>query len=54
MMGRLTLSAFVALCAGVLGKSLQSQTVVLGSMSLGGVPPRVVWTAVQRNSLAAR
>jgi ATP-dependent Lon protease len=32
----LTLSAFVALCSGVLGKPLQSQLVVLGSMSLGG------------------
>ncbi|MGO8900344.1 MAG: protease Lon-related BREX system protein BrxL [Isosphaeraceae bacterium] len=32
----LTLSTFVALCSGVLGKPLQSQLVVLGSMSLGG------------------
>jgi len=32
----MTLSAFVALCSGVLGKPLQSQLVVLGSMSLGG------------------
>src|SRR3954464_9723752 len=32
----LTLSAFVALCSGVIGKPLQSQLVVLGSMSLGG------------------
>jgi len=32
----LTLSAFVALCSAVLGKPLQSQLVVLGSMSLGG------------------
>lgn len=31
----LTLSAFVALCSGVLGKPLRSQLVVLGSMSLG-------------------
>src|SRR5438477_4755681 len=32
----LTLAAFVALCSGVLGKPLQQQLVVLGSMSLGG------------------
>jgi ATP-dependent Lon protease len=32
----LTLSAFVALCSGVLGKPIQQQMVVLGSMSLGG------------------
>src|SRR3954452_21256872 len=32
----LTLSAFIALCSGVLGKPLQSQLVVLGSMSLAG------------------
>jgi ATP-dependent Lon protease len=32
----LTLSTFVALCSAVLGKPLQSQVVVLGSMSLGG------------------
>jgi ATP-dependent Lon protease len=32
----LTLSSFVALCSGVLGKSLEPQLVVLGSMSLGG------------------
>ncbi|MBV8555529.1 MAG: ATP-dependent Lon protease, partial [Planctomycetaceae bacterium] len=32
----MTLSAVVALCSGVLGKPLQSQLVVLGSMSLGG------------------
>ncbi|MEW6207016.1 MAG: protease Lon-related BREX system protein BrxL [Acidobacteriota bacterium] len=32
----LTLSAFVALCSAVLGKPLQQQIVVLGSMSLGG------------------
>jgi ATP-dependent Lon protease len=32
----LTLSSFVALCSGVLGKPLQQQMVVLGSMSLGG------------------
>jgi ATP-dependent Lon protease len=32
----LTLSAFIALCSGVLAKPLQQQMVVLGSMSLGG------------------
>jgi ATP-dependent Lon protease len=32
----LTLSAFVALCSGVMGRPLQQQMVVLGSMSLGG------------------
>ena len=32
----LTLSTFVALCSGVLGKPIQQQLVVLGSMSLGG------------------
>lgn len=32
----MTLAAFVALCSAVLGKPLQSQIVVLGSMSLGG------------------
>jgi ATP-dependent Lon protease len=32
----LTLSAFVALCSGVLGRPLQPQLVVLGTMSLGG------------------
>lgn len=32
----LTLSTFVALCSAVLGKPLQPQMVVLGSMSLGG------------------
>src|SRR5450755_3732064 len=32
----LTLSTFVALCSAVLGKPLQNQMVVLGSMSLGG------------------
>jgi ATP-dependent Lon protease len=32
----MTLSAFVALCSAVMGKPLQSQMVVLGSMSLGG------------------
>ncbi|QDV37590.1 protease Lon-related BREX system protein BrxL [Tautonia plasticadhaerens] len=32
----MTLAAFVALCSGVLGRPLQPQMVVLGSMSLGG------------------
>jgi ATP-dependent Lon protease len=32
----MTLATFVALCSGVLGRPLQPQLVVLGSMSLGG------------------
>ena len=32
----MTLAAFVALCSGILDKPVQSQMVVLGSMSLGG------------------
>jgi ATP-dependent Lon protease len=32
----MTLTTFVALCSAVMGKPLQSQLVVLGSMSLGG------------------
>src|SRR4051794_12236753 len=32
----MTLAAFVALCSGVLGRPVQQQIVVLGSMSLGG------------------
>ncbi len=32
----LTLSAFIALCSAVFGKPIQSQMVILGSMSLGG------------------
>ena len=32
----MTLATFVALCSGILGKPVQSQIVVLGSMSLGG------------------
>ena len=32
----MTLAAVVALCSAILGKSVQSQLVVLGSMSLGG------------------
>ena len=33
----MTLAAFVALCSAVLGKPIQQQMVVLGSMSLVGV-----------------
>ncbi|MDB4645272.1 protease Lon-related BREX system protein BrxL, partial [Rubripirellula sp.] len=32
----MTMSAFIALCSAIIGKPLQSQLVVLGSMSLGG------------------
>lgn len=32
----LTLAAYIALCSSILGKPLQSQLVILGSMSLGG------------------
>ncbi len=32
----MTLTSFIALCSGLLGKPVQSQLVVLGSMSLGG------------------
>ena len=32
----MTLAAFVALCSAILGKPVQSQLVILGSMSLGG------------------
>jgi hypothetical protein len=32
----MTLAAFVALCSSLLGKPVQSQLVILGSMSLGG------------------
>ncbi len=32
----MTLATFVALCSGIMGKPLQPQLVVLGSMSLGG------------------
>ena len=31
-----TLSSFIALCSAVMGKPIQSQLVILGSMSLGG------------------
>ena len=33
---QLTMSAYVALCSALLGKSIESQMVVLGTMSLGG------------------
>ena len=33
---RLTMATFVALCSAVLGKPIQTQMVILGSMSLGG------------------
>jgi ATP-dependent Lon protease len=44
-----TLSAFVALCSGVLGKPVQPQLVVLGTMSLGGniVPVENIAEALQ-------
>lgn len=47
--GAVTLAAFVALCSGVLGKPVQSQLVVLGSMSLGGniVPVENIAEALQ-------
>jgi ATP-dependent Lon protease len=32
----MTLASFVALCSGILGKAVQQQMVVLGTMSLGG------------------
>ena len=32
----LTMSAFIALCSALVGKALESQLVVLGTMSLGG------------------
>ena len=32
----MTLAAFVALCSAILGKPVQSQLIILGSMSLGG------------------
>jgi ATP-dependent Lon protease len=32
----MTLATFVALCSGILSKPVQSQLVILGSMSLGG------------------
>ena len=46
----LTLAAFVALCSGVMGKSIQPQMVVLGSMSLGGniIPVENVAESLQR------
>lgn len=41
MTDELSLSAFIALCSGVLKKPLQSQMVVLGSMSIGGTITKV-------------
>ena len=32
----MTLAAYVALCSGAIGKPIQHQMVILGSMSLGG------------------
>ena len=37
----LALTAFIALCSGALKKSVQSQLVVLGSMSIGGTVNKV-------------
>jgi len=37
----LTLTAFIAMCSGAIGKPPQSQLVVLGSMSLGGTINKV-------------
>jgi len=47
--GAVTLATFVALCSGVLGKPVQPQLVVLGSMSLGGniVPVENIAEALQ-------
>lgn len=36
MTPELTLTAFIAMCSGAIGKPPQSQLVVLGSMSIGG------------------
>jgi ATP-dependent Lon protease len=45
----MTLAAFVALCSGLLGKPVQSQLVILGSMSLGGniIPVRNLAESLQ-------
>jgi ATP-dependent Lon protease len=45
----LTLAAFVALCSGLLGKPVQSQLVIVGSMSLGGniIPMQNLAAALQ-------
>lgn len=37
----LSLAAFIALCSGALKKPIQSQMVVLGSMSIGGTIKKV-------------
>ena len=41
MTPELTLTAFIAMCSGAMGKPPQSQLVVLGSMSLGGTINKV-------------
>ena len=41
MASQLTLSAFIALCSGILKKPVLSQLVVLGSMSIGGTINKV-------------
>lgn len=41
MTDQLALAAFIGLCSGVLKKPVQSQLVVLGTMSIGGSTPKV-------------
>jgi len=41
MTDQLALSAFIGLCSGTLKKPVQSQMVVLGTMSIGGSTPKV-------------
>ena len=41
MTPELTLTAFIAMCSGAMGKPSQSQLVILGSMSLGGTINKV-------------
>ena len=41
MTSELSLAAFVALCSGGIGKSVQSELVILGSMSIGGTINKV-------------
>jgi ATP-dependent Lon protease len=45
----MTLTAFVALCSGILSKPVQSQLIILGSMSLGGniIPVKNLAEALQ-------
>lgn len=38
---QIALTAFIALCLGALNKPVQSQIVVLGSMSIGGTINKV-------------